>query len=134
MASDPFTERIPRYCRAAAEYVLPKVRGPHFLDLQDVVEAAHRLSVQPDKDWACSQVLPTQHRNILPILLADSPRWQQDRRTGEGLPPSPLRWDSGSTLIRYPFEQVGDADIDARLRQQGAGLSTMMSLMVEEVQ
>lgn len=28
--SDAFTDRFARYCRAAAEYVLPKVRGPHF--------------------------------------------------------------------------------------------------------
>lgn len=28
--SDDFTERFARYCRAAAEYVVPKVRGPHF--------------------------------------------------------------------------------------------------------
>lgn len=28
--SGAFTERFARYCRAAAEYVLPRVRGPHF--------------------------------------------------------------------------------------------------------
>jgi beta-glucosidase/6-phospho-beta-glucosidase/beta-galactosidase len=28
--SDAFVERFARYCRAAAEYVVPKVRGPHF--------------------------------------------------------------------------------------------------------
>jgi beta-glucosidase/6-phospho-beta-glucosidase/beta-galactosidase len=28
--SDDFTERFARYCKAAAEYVIPKVRGPHF--------------------------------------------------------------------------------------------------------
>jgi beta-glucosidase/6-phospho-beta-glucosidase/beta-galactosidase len=28
--ADDFTERFARYCRAAAEYVVPKVRGPHF--------------------------------------------------------------------------------------------------------
>ncbi|MEH6435054.1 b-glycosidase [Massilia sp. DD77] len=28
--SDAFVERFARYCRAAAEYVLPKTRGPHF--------------------------------------------------------------------------------------------------------
>jgi beta-glucosidase/6-phospho-beta-glucosidase/beta-galactosidase len=28
--SDAFVDRFARYCRAAAEYVLPKVRGPHF--------------------------------------------------------------------------------------------------------
>lgn len=28
--SDAFVERFARYCRAAAEYVLPRVRGPHF--------------------------------------------------------------------------------------------------------
>jgi beta-glucosidase/6-phospho-beta-glucosidase/beta-galactosidase len=28
--SDDFAERFARYCRAAAEYVLPRVRGPHF--------------------------------------------------------------------------------------------------------
>jgi beta-glucosidase/6-phospho-beta-glucosidase/beta-galactosidase len=28
--SDAFTDRFARYCRAAAEYVVPRVRGPHF--------------------------------------------------------------------------------------------------------
>ena len=28
--SDAFTERFARYCRACAEYVVPKLRGPHF--------------------------------------------------------------------------------------------------------
>jgi beta-glucosidase/6-phospho-beta-glucosidase/beta-galactosidase len=28
--TDEFVERFARYCRAAAEYVIPKVRGPHF--------------------------------------------------------------------------------------------------------
>jgi beta-glucosidase/6-phospho-beta-glucosidase/beta-galactosidase len=28
--SDAFVDRFARYCRAAAEYVVPKVRGPHF--------------------------------------------------------------------------------------------------------
>lgn len=28
--SDAFVERFARYCRAAAKYVVPKVRGPHF--------------------------------------------------------------------------------------------------------
>src|SRR5690242_10737513 len=28
--SDDFTRRFADYCRAAAEYVCPKVRGPHF--------------------------------------------------------------------------------------------------------
>jgi hypothetical protein len=28
--SDDFTDRFAQYCRAAAEYVVPKVRGPHF--------------------------------------------------------------------------------------------------------
>jgi beta-glucosidase/6-phospho-beta-glucosidase/beta-galactosidase len=28
--SDEFVERFAHYCRAAAEYVIPKVRGPHF--------------------------------------------------------------------------------------------------------
>lgn len=28
--SDAFTERFARYCRACAEYVMPKLRGPHF--------------------------------------------------------------------------------------------------------
>src|SRR5688572_16169230 len=28
--TDEFTERFARYCRAAAEYVIPRVRGPHF--------------------------------------------------------------------------------------------------------
>lgn len=37
-------------------------------------------------------------------------------------------------LIGYPLEQVGDADIDARLRQDGAGLPTVMGLVVKEMQ
>ena len=28
--TDEFTERFARYCRAAAEYLLPRTRGPHF--------------------------------------------------------------------------------------------------------
>jgi beta-glucosidase/6-phospho-beta-glucosidase/beta-galactosidase len=28
--SDAFTDRFAQYCRAAAEYVIPKLRGPHF--------------------------------------------------------------------------------------------------------
>src|SRR5438067_10891228 len=28
--ADDFADRFARYCRAAAEYVVPKVRGPHF--------------------------------------------------------------------------------------------------------
>jgi beta-glucosidase/6-phospho-beta-glucosidase/beta-galactosidase len=66
--SDEFVERFARYCRAAAEYVIPKVRGPHFFT--PINEITFFSYCAGEWGWAAPYRCTRQDRDRLLLALA----------------------------------------------------------------
>ena len=66
--SDEFADRFARYCRAAAEYVIPKVRGPHFFT--PINEITFFSYCAGEWGWAAPYRCTREDRNRLLLALS----------------------------------------------------------------
>jgi beta-glucosidase/6-phospho-beta-glucosidase/beta-galactosidase len=66
--SDAFVERFAAYCRAAAEYVIPKVRGPHFFT--PINEITFFSYCAGEWGWAAPYRCTREDRNRLLLALS----------------------------------------------------------------
>ena len=65
--ADDFAERFARYCRAAAEYVVPRVRGPHFFT--PINEITYFALAGGNWGWIAPHLTGRENRSRLRVAL-----------------------------------------------------------------